>query len=556
MKKSKKRNAVALMQKRKSFFSVFIGKWVSLMLVAALIYTIVVNNVINEGIAYASNVYGFAKDYIIEKINNGPVDGEGEEFYINRVTNSMLMRQEMGTASILFNAETGEIIADCKEKMIYLQKRDNGEKMSLIYLANMEDIEGWSEYKQRVIGYDEFFSHIYESCKLDNVYIKGSAMIPGEFTMKCDLYSGFSQELEEKEVVTFKADEIPNGYEKIEVSEDGTPILIWGYSPDEPNTSNWSEESYNQLMEYYEHYVEHCIKGGQEVDISGTSITSGRRTFEGQDELLLANGEKAILMTVLVYDYYDEYGFVMALAAVITFMLVLIVSLIWAKLSYTRLKARYDMEDYRKTLMNTMAHDLKSPLMSISGYAENLRDNVNTDKREHYSEAILGNVKYMNHIIESVLALGKTENAALSLKKAKTSIKTIFLECAKKYDLQMKEKKLTLNIEGDVELNIDASLFAQAVDNLLGNAVKFASEDSPININIKDKVIAIANNCNESPDVDVDTLCKPFVVGNVNRSDKTGTGLGLAIVNNICQLHGMKLELKCLENVFIAEISK
>ncbi len=556
MKKTKKKNSVALLRKRKSFFRVFIGKWVSLMMVAALIYTIVFNNVINEGITYARNVYGHAKDYIVEKINNGPVEGEGEDFYINRITCSMLMRQEMGTASILFNAETGEIIADCKEKMIYFQKRDNGEKMSLIYLASMEEIEGWSEYKQRVKGYDEFYSRIYESSKVDNVYIKGSSMIPGEFTMKCDLYSGFSQELEEKEVITFKADEIPNGYEKVEVSEDGSPIMILGYSPDEPNTSNWSEESYNQLMKYYEHYVERCIKGGQEVDISGTLTTSGRRSFEGQDELLLANGEKAILMTVLVYDYYDEYGFVMALAAVITFILVLIVSLICAKLSYTRLKAGYDMEDYRKTLMNTMAHDLKSPLMSISGYAENLRNNINTDKREHYSEAILGNVKYMNHIIESVLALGKTENAALTLKKAKTSIKPLIEESIKKYDLQMKEKKLLLNIEGDVELNIDASLFAQAMDNLLGNAVKYASNDSTIRVSMKDGIIAFANSCDDSLDVDVNTLSQPFIVGNANRSDKCGSGLGLAIVNNICELHGFQLKLEYQENMFTAKICK
>ncbi len=553
-KKRKNKSIVALMQKRKTFLGLFIRRWIAVLVLSAIGLSFAEDLFVEEMQDTWKNMYYWAKDAIIETINKGTQD-ESYEMYINRIELAMALRQETRTASLLCNAETGEIIADCKEQ-IFLFKRV-GEEKSIIYTCPTSDIEGWDEYREKFVANKGKSYYLSENEEMDHIYVKGAHFLPGAFKITnrpYDITTGESTGIFPIEVLVTEFEEPKNltdDYVKTELTDEWTLSLIYGYNKNDTTLYSGSEEGYQELQNAYQRFLH-----TGNTPISGELYTEQKIIIFGDNEIVMPNGEKAILMTAYYYDVWEDYGTQEIIVVVITLVVGLLLALIWARLAYVKLKAGYDMEDYRKTLMNTMAHDLKSPLMSISGYAENLRDNVNTDKREHYSEAILGNVKYMNHIIESVLALGKTENAALSLKKAKTSIKPIFLECAKKYDLQMKEKKLTLNIEGDVELNIDASLFAQAVDNLLGNAVKFASEDSPININIKDKVIAIANNCNESPDVDVDALCQPFVVGNVNRSDKTGTGLGLAIVNNICQLHGMKLELKYMENVFIAQISK
>lgn len=552
-KKRKNKSAVALLQKRKSFANVFIKRLIIMIIVWVLAFTTAKELFVKDTYITWEDAYDSANNAIINTINKGPLD-ESYEMFMNRVEFAMAMRQEMRTASILVNAETKEIIADCNEQIFLMKKRDVGK--SVIYACPTANIEGWSEYREKLVASMGASYFLSEELYLDYIYVSGYEYIPGEFKIinrAYDVKTGESTDVL-KDAITTKFEEPKNislDYVKVNLNDSWTMKLIYGYNEKNIETDSGLYKAYEILQENYQHFLE-----SGETYLGGEYYTEDKMILSGEREINMPNGEKAILMSVYYFDAWDLYGTQIIIAGVLSFVVAIIVSLIWAKLSHMKLKAQYDMEDYRKTLMNTMAHDLKSPLMSISGYAENLRNNINTDKREHYSEAILGNVKYMNHIIESVLALGKTENLDLTLKKVKTSIKPLIAECAKKYDLQMKENNLTFNIEGDVELDIDVSLFTQAMDNLVGNAVKYACSDSAIRVSIKDDMIALANQCDDVLDVDVATLCEPFVVGNENRSEKCGSGLGLTIVKNICKLHGFQFELKHEENIFIAEIRK
>ena len=207
------------------------------------------------------------------------------------------------------------------------------------------------------------------------------------------------------------------------------------------------------------------------------------------------------------------------------------------------------MEDYRKTLMNTMAHDLKSPLMSISGYAENLKESVHSEKREHYASAIMDNVDHMNRIISDILTLSKTEDGNVVLNKTELNAETLIHECLKKYELQMGEHKLTCAVSGSLTLLADKTLFTEALDNLIGNAVKYADSDSEIAFTLDKKSIGISNRCGAEID-NTDELLKPFVTGDKNRSNKGGNGLGLAIAKNIMDLHKFKMNVKYEDKKF------
>lgn len=76
---------------------------------------------------------------------------------------------------------------------------------------------------------------------------------------------------------------------------------------------------------------------------------------------------------------------------------------------YLTRKNRYDRQEYRRNMTNAMAHDLKTPLMAMSGYAENLLANVHTDKRQQYAETISENVRRMNGMIEQMLEIDRLE---------------------------------------------------------------------------------------------------------------------------------------------------
>lgn len=554
MKKTKKRkSAVALLQKRKSFLNLFIKRWVAILLLSIIVYDLGVDYFVDQRQDGWKNTYYCAKDAIIEAINNGPQD-ETYEQYINRVEYVMAYRQEVNTASLLCNAETGEIIADCKEKFFVFRKIDEGKIH--IYTCPTSEIEGWAEYRQKFVEYkDKYVGNkdslsLREHIQMDHIYVKGEHFLPGEFSVENSVYDINKGDLETVLTSQFEEEkDLSTDYVKTELTGEWKFWWAWGYNENDTTNYSGSNEGYQELQENYQHFLE----TGKNY-FGGEFYTEHKMILSEVNELTMPNGEEALLMTVYYYDVWEDFSTWIILAGILIFVLGIILSLIWAKLSHIKLKAQYDMEDYRKTLMNTMAHDLKSPLMSISGYAENLKNNVNTDKKDHYAESILGNVNYMNGIIESVLTLGKTENEKLVLKKEKTSVAALFRECNKKYELQMNFKNLKLNIEGDGVYNIDVLLFTQAIDNLVGNAVKYASEKSEVNVKISNSVISISNKCDSMPEVSANELCEAFVVGNENRSNKTGSGLGLAIVKNVCDLHKFNLEIKCENNEFTVNI--
>lgn len=265
------------------------------------------------------------------------------------------------------------------------------------------------------------------------------------------------------------------------------------------------------------------------------------------------NGNFIIFYTVSV-NLYDEYGGWIIGISLAVVLLSVIIAVIASYLRYTKLLAEYGIEDYRNTLTDSMAHDLKSPLMAISGYAENLRDNVHTEKKDYYASSILENVKYMNDIISNTLELSKLEKGFLKLKKEETDAAELIESLLVKYDDSAEQRNLKFSLTGSMKLKADRQLFLQAMDNLIGNAVKYSDRDGIIEIALDKKKITITNPCADDLGVDAASLCEPFVKGDNSKSNKTGIGIGLTIAKNIFEMHSLKVNIYCKENLFIVEI--
>ncbi|MDE5873321.1 MAG: HAMP domain-containing histidine kinase, partial [Lachnospiraceae bacterium] len=267
-------------------------------------------------------------------------------------------------------------------------------------------------------------------------------------------------------------------------------------------------------------------------------------------------GKRYFIYTYGYYNFYDYHMDDCIRVYCIVAMLVTILALLMARSRWIRVRTQYEIEDYRKSLTDAMAHDLKSPLMALSGFAENLKDNVHTEKRGYYADVISENVNYMNSIIERILELSKTEANDMKLKRESIELQTLFDEVVSKYEGQIDKKKLTIDTEGDITINADRQLMLQAIDNLISNAVKFSNDESIINIVCDKNFITISNTytANEDEPDELDLL-KPFVKGSESRSNKSGSGIGLTIAKNIFELHGYKLSLKRAEGEFIVRVN-
>ena len=86
-----------------------------------------------------------------------------------------------------------------------------------------------------------------------------------------------------------------------------------------------------------------------------------------------------------------------------------IFGVIWALISHKN----YEKLRYQQILTNSLAHDLKSPITVVSGYVENIEQNICPEKKDAYISSIGQNVGHMNDIISNIIELSKLETNKL-----------------------------------------------------------------------------------------------------------------------------------------------
>jgi hypothetical protein len=225
-----------------------------------------------------------------------------------------------------------------------------------------------------------------------------------------------------------------------------------------------------------------------------------------------------------------------------------IVAFVLANIRYHKDNTVWKIFEYRTKVAEAMAHDLKTPLAAIGAYAESMESFPgDASKTAEYTAKITEKVAAMDHMIEDILVLSKSEKDKANIASEEVSILSLVNASLKSFP-DMK----TAIAGDDVTLKTDRRLLAQAVDNLLSNCDRYGEKGSPVDITITPEKLTIANKTKETYS-DVESLKKPFVKGSDSRNDK-GTGLGLSIADNNLNILGYKLELSSQDGVFEARI--
>ena len=242
---------------------------------------------------------------------------------------------------------------------------------------------------------------------------------------------------------------------------------------------------------------------------------------------------------------------------VIIFSAVLvIIAIIFCIVKNTKNKAAYAFEDQRRSLTNNLAHDIKTPLTAISGYAENLQkaiENNDKEKAAGYISSIIENVEYTDLIVNRTLEFNQIDDIR-QIDKTEINMREITENILEKYKLMLEEKNISAEILGEMSLNADRSTICSAIENLITNAVKYTIPTGKIEIILDKRSFKITNDILEK--INTKDLTMPFVMGDQARSKKLGSGLGLSIVKSAAELNGLKFEIFSSEDKFTAIISK
>ncbi|MCO1604448.1 sensor histidine kinase [Desulfosporosinus nitroreducens] len=212
-------------------------------------------------------------------------------------------------------------------------------------------------------------------------------------------------------------------------------------------------------------------------------------------------------------------------------------ALILAAQTYKTYQKREELERFRKETTNALAHDLKTPLSIISGYAQNLMENVQTEKREHYAASIQANVNRMDKIIREMLELSRLECDVWPIKFEEVSLGEVCAEIIERYKQVSAEKSILTHLEGDAVIKADHSLMARVIDNFFVNALDSTPDGGTIRISIADNRFEFYNSGSYIPEEKLREIWQPYRKADASRGNTKGTGLGLAISRTILELY-------------------
>lgn len=251
--------------------------------------------------------------------------------------------------------------------------------------------------------------------------------------------------------------------------------------------------------------------------------------------------------TLLVAMKVDDDSYIMTTMIRNTILGVffsIVFSFILAFYFYRIYKKEIKLQKQQRDFSNALAHDLKTPLMAISGYAENLAENICPEKSGHYIEEIKSNVAYMDRLVGQILDLAKTEQGAVDLKIETLELSSMIEKVLAQYEILVEEKKLAVTIEGDAKIQADGVKMERVLENLLRNAITYSPEGNKVSVKMDKEHLEIRNTGVEISEEDLQDIWKPFVTGEKSRKRESGHGLGLSIVANILDLHGFRYEIK------------
>lgn len=257
-----------------------------------------------------------------------------------------------------------------------------------------------------------------------------------------------------------------------------------------------------------------------------------------QEDIKIADKDYRLLtaFSVNLFEYCFNY---FLLTDVLLFVFAAVMITVMSNREYMR----NCQDDYRRNIINSLSHDLKTPLTIISGCAENLKENVEPEKREYYENSIIENAAYTNKLINDALELTRSEDGLINPDIEKCSASEIVSEIWKKYDLNAASRGISLSMSGESILKGDRTGLAQMFENLISNAVKYTDDNGSVRINLSPSDIIIENDFSGKIDADIKKLTEPFVRGSKERAGMNGSGLGLSIAENIALHHRYKLKI-------------
>ncbi len=202
-------------------------------------------------------------------------------------------------------------------------------------------------------------------------------------------------------------------------------------------------------------------------------------------------------------------------------------------------------EKLQTALLNSISHDLRTPLVSITGALSSLEESGPAMNQEVWGsliETAREEAERLNRLVGNLLDITRLEAGAVQLHRQEYDIQELIGSSLEQVGNLLKNRLLTVDIPSKLPLvSLDFVLFSRVLVNIIDNALKYSPPDKAIEIQVRlnshDLEIRIADRGEGIPNEDLERIFDKFY--RVQRPGSvSGTGLGLSICKGIVEAHG------------------
>lgn len=213
------------------------------------------------------------------------------------------------------------------------------------------------------------------------------------------------------------------------------------------------------------------------------------------------------------------------------------------------------LEQVRKDFVANISHELKTPIATISGFAETMlsEGKESAEHVEEFSAIIFEEAQRMKKLIDDLLELSRLETGKPQLNIRPVNLVKLINDSIELVKMRNPVLKARIEFNKPAEMlwiDGDMDSIAHIIENLLDNALNYSNEGGMITVTLESQGekgvrVRVRDQGDGIPEAELPRIFERFYRVDKARSRKTGgTGLGLAIVKHLVENHGGKLEVE------------
>ena len=204
----------------------------------------------------------------------------------------------------------------------------------------------------------------------------------------------------------------------------------------------------------------------------------------------------------------------------------------------------------RQEFSANVSHELKTPLTSISGYAELLKDGIAAKEDvPKFAEKIYKEAGRMINLVNDIIKISKLDEHRIGIEKESVDLLKVALDVAERLEMVAENNRVKVNVGGyPVTVPAVSQMIDELIYNLCENAIKYNRPGGRVDVSItaanNRARIEVSDTGIGIPDQYKDRVFVRFFRVDKSHSRQTGgTGLGLAIVKHIVEYHHGEIQL-------------